>query len=127
LRQRPEERRGIKSLEVPRGADATPLAEALSLEYLSGVGYDNDHQPNDVRPRWPVQHNRIAMNPKIMFGKPVITGTRIPVELILRKLGAGLSPEAITAQHPDLTMEDIRAAVAFAADHVPGVTRGELP
>jgi uncharacterized protein (DUF433 family) len=50
-----------------------------------------------------------------MDGKPVVRGTRIPVELILRKLGAGILPEAILADHPRLTHEDINAAQAFAA------------
>jgi uncharacterized protein (DUF433 family) len=53
-----------------------------------------------------------------MDGKPVVRGTRIPVELILRKLGAGISPEAILADHPRLTDEDINAAQAFAADYL---------
>ena len=63
-------------------------------------------------------HDRIEMNPEIMTGKPVIRGTRIPVELVLRKLGAGMLPEAILADHPRLTVEDIRAAQAFAADYL---------
>jgi uncharacterized protein (DUF433 family) len=63
-------------------------------------------------------HERIEINPHIMGGKPVIRGTRIPVELILRKLGAGASPDGILADHPRLTLDDIRAAQAFAADYV---------
>jgi uncharacterized protein (DUF433 family) len=60
-------------------------------------------------------HERIEINPNIMDGKPVIRGTRVPVELVLRKLGAGMSPEAIHADHPRLTLDDLRAAQAFAA------------
>ena len=63
-------------------------------------------------------HERIEINPEIMGGKPVIRGTRVPVELILRKLGAGMTPEAIIADHPHLSLEDIRAAQAFAADYM---------
>ena len=63
-------------------------------------------------------YERIEMNPTIMDGKPVIRGTRVPVELVLRKLGAGMSPEAILADHPRLTLDDIRAAQAFAADYL---------
>jgi len=63
-------------------------------------------------------HERIEINPKIMGGKPVIGGTRIPVELILRKLGAGMSAEQILADHPRLVLDDIRAAQAFAADYL---------
>jgi uncharacterized protein (DUF433 family) len=58
------------------------------------------------------------MNPDIMDGKPVVRGTRVPVELVLRKLGAGMSPEAILGDHPRLTLDDIRAAQAFAADYL---------
>jgi uncharacterized protein (DUF433 family) len=63
-------------------------------------------------------HERIEMNPDIMGGKPVIRGTRIPVELLLRKLGAGVALEAILTEHPRLTLEDIRAAQSFTADYL---------
>jgi uncharacterized protein (DUF433 family) len=63
-------------------------------------------------------HERIEIDPGIMDGKPVIRGTRVPVELVLRKLGAGMLPEAILADHPRLTQEDINAAQAFAADYL---------
>jgi uncharacterized protein (DUF433 family) len=55
-------------------------------------------------------YERIKMNPDIMDGKLVVRGTRVPVELALRKLGAGMSPEAIRVDHPRLTLEDIHAA-----------------
>jgi uncharacterized protein (DUF433 family) len=63
-------------------------------------------------------HPRIEINPEVMGGKPVIRGTRVPVELILRKLGAGMTAEAIIADHPRLSLEDIQAAQAFAADYI---------
>lgn len=63
-------------------------------------------------------HERIEINPEIMGGKPVIRGTRVPVETILRKLGAGLAPETILADHPRLMPDDIKAAQAFAADYL---------
>ena len=63
-------------------------------------------------------HERIERNPEIMGGKPVIRGTRVPVEAILRKLGAGLTPDDIVADHPRLTADDIHAAQAFAADYL---------
>ena len=65
-----------------------------------------------------MQHERITSIPDVMDGKPVIRGTRIPVELILRKLGAGQSAEAIIADHPRLTLDDIHAAQSFAADYL---------
>lgn len=63
-------------------------------------------------------HERIEINPQIMGGKPVIRGTRIPVETVLRKLGAGMTFDAILADHPRLTRDDILAAQAFAADYL---------
>jgi uncharacterized protein (DUF433 family) len=65
-----------------------------------------------------MSHERIEMNPDIMGGKPVVRGTRVPVELILRKLGTGMSPESILADHPRLAHDDIHAAQAFAADYL---------
>ena len=56
------------------------------------------------------------MNPAVMLGKPVIRGTRVTVEQILRELGAGMSVDEIRAAHPRLTVEDVRAAQAIAAD-----------
>ena len=66
------------------------------------------------------QHPRIQMSPEVMFGKPVIKGTRVTVEQILRELGAGMAPEEILAEHPRLAREDIWAAEAFAADYLAG-------
>jgi uncharacterized protein (DUF433 family) len=63
-------------------------------------------------------HERIEINPQIMGGKPVIRGTRVPVELVLRKLGAGMTADAIIIDHPRLTRDDILAAQAFAADTI---------
>lgn len=58
------------------------------------------------------------MDPRIMVGKPTVKGRRITVEMILRKLGAGMAPEEILEDHPHLTRDDIRAAQAFAADYL---------
>jgi uncharacterized protein (DUF433 family) len=60
--------------------------------------------------------NRIEVNPNVMMGKPVIRGTRIPVELVLRKLGEGATEAELIDAYPRLTPEDIRAALALAAD-----------
>jgi uncharacterized protein (DUF433 family) len=62
-----------------------------------------------------MKHERVESSQRIMGGKPVIRGTRIPVELILRKFRAGMAPEAIIADHPRLTQEDVLAAQSFAA------------
>lgn len=58
---------------------------------------------------------RIEINPKVMMGKPVIKGTRIPVELILRKIGEGATVEDLLDGYPSLSREDIQAALAYAA------------
>jgi uncharacterized protein (DUF433 family) len=61
-------------------------------------------------------HSRIATDPAVMMGKPCIKGTRITVELILRKLGAGRSFADVLEAYPQLSKQDLRAALAFAAD-----------
>jgi len=61
-------------------------------------------------------HDRIEINPKIMLGKPVIRGTRIPVELIVRKLAEGADEKALTQAYPRLTAADVQAALMYAAD-----------
>lgn len=60
--------------------------------------------------------DRIEINPKIMLGKPVIKGTRITVELIVRKLGEGAKISEVMEAYPKLDEEGIRAALLYAAD-----------
>lgn len=65
----------------------------------------------------------IEVNPKVMMGKPVIKGTRITVELIVEKLGAGETIESILEDYDGLSREQILAALQFAAanlkaDHI---------
>lgn len=59
---------------------------------------------------------RIEVNPNVMLGKPVIRGTRITVELILRKMGEGATQADLLDAYPGLTREDIQAAMIYAAD-----------
>jgi uncharacterized protein (DUF433 family) len=61
---------------------------------------------------------RIAVDPAVMMGKPVIRGTRITVELILHKLAEGATEADLLEDYPHLTTEDIRAAVAYGAASV---------
>lgn len=61
---------------------------------------------------------RITSDPRIMFGKPVISGTRITVEHILRCLASGDLPEQLVVGYPLLTLNDVRLAQGFAADHL---------
>jgi uncharacterized protein (DUF433 family) len=60
--------------------------------------------------------DRVEVNPKVMLGKPVIRGTRITVELILRKLGDGASHQELLDAYPHLTERDLQAAITYAAD-----------
>ena len=64
------------------------------------------------------RYEKIEINPNIMFGKPVIKGTRVTVEQILRKLAGGMTIEEIITDHPHLRKEDILAAQEFAADYL---------
>jgi len=61
---------------------------------------------------------RIQIDPAVMMGKPVIRGTRITVEFILRKLAEGATEADLLEDYPHLTIEDIRAAVAYGAASV---------
>jgi len=61
---------------------------------------------------------RIEVNPKILGGKPVIKGTRIPVYLILELLSAGYSFKRIVKAYPSLSEEDVKAAVDYATQMV---------
>jgi uncharacterized protein (DUF433 family) len=60
--------------------------------------------------------DRIEVNPRVMLGKPVIRGTRIPVELILRKLSEGATEDDLLDAYPRLSRQDIQAAIGYAAD-----------
>jgi uncharacterized protein (DUF433 family) len=59
--------------------------------------------------------DRIEINPDVMLGKPVIRGTRIPVELLLRKLSEGATEADLLDAYPRLAHEDIQAALAYTA------------
>ncbi|MGH7856810.1 MAG: DUF433 domain-containing protein, partial [Candidatus Binatia bacterium] len=62
--------------------------------------------------------DRIDINPAVMVGKPVIRGTRVPVELVLRKLSEGATEAELLEAYPRLTIDDIRAALAYAAETI---------
>ena len=60
--------------------------------------------------------DRIEINPQVMMGKPLIKGTRITVEMILRKLSEGCSEDDLLDAYPRVSREDVRAAIRYAAD-----------
>ena len=64
-----------------------------------------------------MRHDRIDQKPDVMGGKPVIKGTRVPVDLLVRECAHG-SPEDVAELYPTVTAEDVRAALAYAADRL---------
>ena len=66
------------------------------------------------------KEDRIVVDPKVMVGKPVIKGTRVPVDAIIRRLAEGMSIKEILEEYPNLKEEDIRAALEYAARIVSG-------
>jgi uncharacterized protein (DUF433 family) len=62
--------------------------------------------------------NHIASDPAIMFGKPVVKGTRVPVELIVDKLAGGRTIEQLLKSYPHLVAADIYACLYYAAASV---------
>jgi len=60
--------------------------------------------------------DRIAVDPGVCGGKPCVRGTRIYIAIILDSLAEGLSPEEIMKEYPPLTLDDIHAALAYAAE-----------
>ncbi len=77
-----------------------------------------DAAPKKAPERDAMNHPRIRRDPKVMCGKPVIVGTRITVEHILRCLASGESEAEIVADYPPLSLEDIRAAQGYAAGYL---------
>ncbi|MBI4021428.1 MAG: DUF433 domain-containing protein [Candidatus Aenigmarchaeota archaeon] len=64
---------------------------------------------------------RIVLNPAVMRGKPVIRGTRIPVDAIISRLADGMDEEGVLREFPHITKADVRAALTYSAE----VVRGE--
>ncbi|MDP3259743.1 MAG: DUF433 domain-containing protein [Thermodesulfovibrionales bacterium] len=71
-------------------------------------------------------HEKIEINPKILLGKPVFKGTRIPVYVVLDMLAEGTTAKEITKYYPDLKEEDIKAAILFASDTTKHISEIEL-
>lgn len=62
-----------------------------------------------------IYFNRIEINPRIMLGKPVVRGTRIPVYVVLNLLAEGYDFKEIHKEYPDITKDDILAVLKFAS------------
>jgi uncharacterized protein (DUF433 family) len=63
----------------------------------------------------PWRSDRIVLDPEVLAGKPVITGTRVAVEFILEVLAAGESENELVTNYPGLTREDILACLSYAS------------
>ncbi len=70
--------------------------------------------------------NHIKVDPDIMFGKPVIRGTRVPVDLVLSKLAGGKTIEQLLKSYPHLTADDISACLYYAAESVNSIVVYEV-
>jgi uncharacterized protein (DUF433 family) len=76
------------------------------------------------RMRW---QERVVIAPDLHHGDPCIKGTRIPVAMIVGSLADGMTPEEIQAAYPQLTVDDIQAALAYAADVIHQEVLAPLP
>lgn len=65
-----------------------------------------------------MKHERIEVNSEVMMGKPVIKGTRLPVQQVVDELNGGMSEAEILEAHPRLTREGIEAAQKFASEYM---------
>ncbi len=85
-----------------------------------GVLYLCTQEDTTMVKEHPTYHERIVQDPQIMVGKPVVKGTRIPVELVLRHLAQNPDLEELFAAYPRLTVEDVKAVLAYAGAVVEG-------
>ena len=63
---------------------------------------------------------RIVVDPDILVGKPVVKGTRVPVELVIKHLAQNPAVDELLRAYPRLTLEDVKACLAYAQDLVEG-------
>jgi len=80
--------------------------EELTRDFEEG-GYYSDHNPSP-------QEERIVVDPRIAHGRPVVRGTRVPVDVILGALAGGMEIDE-TAREYGISQEDVRAAIGYAA------------
>lgn len=62
---------------------------------------------------------RIVVDPQVRFGKPVIQGTRVPIHVLVAKVAGGMTPEQVAEEY-GVTLEDVRAALTYAAKLLEG-------
>ena len=67
-----------------------------------------------------MENNRIVVDPRIMAGKPVVRGTRIPVDLVIKRLSQDLDLGSLFESYPRLTEDDVKACLAYAYQVIQG-------
>lgn len=108
---------------MPLGSKVCPVDRLLRIGYTSAV-------PKGVKPMAKEQmryQDRIIRDPKIMVGKPVVKGTRIPVETVLRHLAENPDLDDLFAAFPRLTREDVQACLAYAHQLLERRSRRSIP
>lgn len=71
--------------------------------------------------------DRITIDPQVLAGKPIIRGTRLAVEFIVELLGEGWSYDEVLRNYPQLTAEDVQAALGYASDRLKEEVLYQLP
>lgn len=72
--------------------------------------------PENNAPTSPTWQDRVSVDPAVCHGQACIAGTRILVTVVLDNLAAGRTPEEVVSDYPSLSLEDVRAAIAYAAE-----------
>jgi uncharacterized protein (DUF433 family) len=79
-----------------------------------------DYRALSAMKRGMAWQERIEVNPQVAFGKPVVAGTRIPVDMVMELVEAGYTSQQIVADfYPTLTDDDIYACICMAKEHIP--------
>jgi uncharacterized protein (DUF433 family) len=110
--------RKVVQIDLRNHDGVAPDARLNSRQSVRGLWVSGSPQGSGfarMTKRKTMTEELIQSDPAVMMGKPVVAGTRITVELILEKLGAGETVEQLLQAHPRLTREGIQAALSFAA------------
>jgi uncharacterized protein (DUF433 family) len=93
----------------PTGCACDQTADTINADRLKGAERDSDREH---AVKW---QERIVVDPRLLVGKPVIKGTRLAVEFLLELLAEGWTQEQILENYPQLTADDLLAALHYAA------------
>jgi len=104
---------GMQDLNSMVAGLQKPLEKYRVLPYTENYAMPSNRHPH-FRSKRMDAISRIELNPRICNGKPVIKGTRIPVSVILEQIAEGQAWDALLGDYPELTREDIQAALFYA-------------